>query len=134
MTTLQSDAKLDFVAATLSTACLVHCLALPILVAFLPLSMTWLESEWIHRMLVLVALPVSGVAIASSLQREEGPAFPLAAAGGLGLLVVAAFVEALHDYEVPVTVVGSCLLGVAHIARWSTRHSQMICDENEDQP
>ena len=133
MTTLQTDAKLDFVAATLSTACLVHCLALPILVAILPLSMTWLENEWIHRMLVLVALPVSGVAIASSFQRKEGPAFPLAAAGGLGLLVVAAFVEALHDYEVPVTVAGSLLLAAAHIGRWTTRHRQMICDDNEEQ-
>ena len=133
MTTLQTDAKLDFVAATLSTACLIHCLALPILVAILPLSMTWLENEWVHRLLVLIALPVSGVAIANSLRREEGLAFPLAAVGGLALLIVAAFIEALHDYEVSVTVAGSLLLAAAHIGRWSTRHRQMICDDNEEQ-
>ena len=122
MSILQTEARIDFAATALSTLCLVHCLVLPVTLALLPLSLGWLEDEWIHRVLVLVAVPVSGLAIFASLKGNEGPLFPLAALTGLTLLASAAFAESFHEYEVPVTVAGALTLAAAHIVRWTMRH------------
>lgn len=112
---------IDVSAATVSALCLIHCLAIPVVVALTPLGAVWLENEYLHRILVLTAVPVSGYAIVASLVQGEGILFPLAAMIGLGLLTIAAFAEAMHDYETIGTVAGAITLGVAHIGRWSGR-------------
>ena len=122
MITDRSAAALDVSAVTLSTLCVIHCLALPVLTAMLPLGVTWLENEWVHRAFVLLAVPVSGSAIYTSLVNREGSAFPLAATIGLLLLGAAAFVEALHDWETVLTSAGALILAFAHVGRWVGRH------------
>ena len=52
-------ARLDLCAAGLSTLCLVHCLALPLLTSLLPLAAQSVGSPLVHRILVAVAVPVS---------------------------------------------------------------------------
>lgn len=112
---------IDVSAAALSALCLIHCLAIPVVVALLPLGAVWLENEYLHRILVLTALPVSGYAIVASRIQREGVLFCLAATIGLCLLTIAAFVEAMHDYETIGTVAGALTLGAAHIGRWFGR-------------
>ena len=81
----------------------------------------WLESEYLHRILVLAALPISGYAIVVSLIYRESVRFCFAATFGLCLLTIAAFVEPVHDYETILTVTGALTLAVAHIGRWFGR-------------
>ncbi|MEZ5946697.1 MAG: MerC domain-containing protein [Hyphomonas sp.] len=115
-------AVVDASAITLSGLCVVHCLALPVLAAFLPLAGAWSEAEWIHKGFVAFALPLSGFAIIRGLSGPGWKVFVSLAVAGLCLLIAAAFVEALHEFETPITVTGALMLASAHIWRW-TRHT-----------
>ena len=110
--------RIDAAAAGVSAACVAHCLALPVLGAATPLLATWSEIEWVHKALVLSAAPLSLLAVLMRSGAPGGRAFALAAITGLGLLIMAAFVETLHDYERPLTALGGVVLGGAHIAWW----------------
>jgi chromate transport protein ChrA len=124
MTAGASSPTLDASAIGLSGLCLIHCLALPVLTAFLPIAGTLSEAEWIHKLLVLLALPVSGIVIRTSLRTGRNTAFIVYAVAGLVLLVGAAFIEALHDLETPLTVIGAALLAGAHGYRFAS-HRQV---------
>lgn len=110
---------LDASAIGLSSMCLIHCLALPVMSAFLPLAGVWAEAEWIHQLLVLIALPITGMAIAQSLKTGVRILFIVPAVIGLSLLFAAGFVEQLHDFETQLTTIGAILLAAAHIWRWT---------------
>ncbi|MEO1245324.1 MAG: MerC domain-containing protein [Pseudomonadota bacterium] len=109
---------LDLYAAALSTLCLIHCLALPLLATMLPLAAHFAESELAHRVLVLLAAPVSLWVVWKAWPIEGSGLFIGAALTGLGLLLLGAFVAAVEVYEEPITVAGSLLLGSAHLWRW----------------
>ncbi|MEM5515373.1 MerC domain-containing protein [Henriciella sp. AS95] len=112
---------IDASAITLSGLCMIHCLALPLLAAMLPLAGAWAQAEWVHKAFVLIALPLSGFAIVRGSRSHAGAGFILLAVTGLTLLLAAAFLEPLHEVETPVTVTGALMLASAHIWRWS-RH------------
>ena len=114
-----SSSTLDVSAIGLSSLCLIHCLALPVLTAVLPVAGVLAEAEWIHKLLVLLALPVSSVVIWTSLRAERNFVFIGCVAAGLALLVGAAFIEVLHDVETPLTVAGAGLLAGAHGYRFA---------------
>lgn len=109
--------RANVLAVGLSSLCLLHCLALPPLLSLVPI-LGLLAEEWVHQALVLSTLPVSLFVVFRS--RPGMDRFILASLvlTGLSLLVLAAFVEPLHDYETPLTVAGSLLLGSTHAIRW----------------
>ena len=111
-------ARLDLYAAGLSTLCLLHCVALPVLVAVMPVAAQAAESELVHRVLVLIAIPVSLRVIWKTRPLADNRLFVCAALLGLGLLLLAAFIEAASPHEEPITVVGATLLGSAHLWHW----------------
>ncbi len=117
------SAAMDAGAITLSVLCLIHCLALPLLSATMPMMGVLAEAEWVHRLLVMLAAPMPLIAIIAD---ERGPRwieFTFLATLGLALLLAAAMIEALHDHETVITVTGACLLSIAHIRRWSRGHN-----------
>lgn len=95
-----------------------HCLAIPVVAAFLPVLGVVSEAEWVHRALVAIALPITAFALFRAQRTETPSAFAILAIPGLSLLLAGAFVEALHDYETLLTVMGASLLAVAHMWRW----------------
>lgn len=113
--------RLDLYAAALSTLCLIHCLALPLLATLLPLAGQFSESPLVHRVLVLLAVPVTLWVVWQSLPVRGARVFILAALSGLALLLVAAFSETVAAFEQPITVAGALILGMAHLGRWA-RH------------
>ena len=113
-----SAARMDLYAVGLSTLCVLHCLALPVLVALLPVAAQASESELVHRVLVIVAVPVSLRVIWTTRPVKGNRLFVSAALVGLGLLLLAAFVEAVSPYEELITVAGAALLGSAHLWHW----------------
>lgn len=113
-------AAIDGTAITLSGLCLLHCLALPLLSTALPIVGIWAEAEWLHKTFVVAALPFSLMALASS--RITWPT-GLMIVSGFGFLVAGAFVEAWHDYETQLTVIGGLLLAAGHALRWRRAHS-----------
>ncbi len=109
--------RLDGVAIGLSALCLIHCLALPLLISLLPIAgLFGFEDEWVHKVLVIAVVPVTALAAWSAGHRAWS--FLTLAGLGITLLLAGAFVHPLHDFEVPLTVVGALLVAAAHAHRW----------------
>ncbi|HGM6771401.1 TPA: MerC domain-containing protein [Stenotrophomonas maltophilia] len=119
-------ALLDAGALALSSLCLLHCLALPLLAAALPLFGAWAQAEWVHLLFVAIALPLTGYALWRADRRHRLPVMAWTAAGlGLGLLLAGALELPSHAWETPLTVTGSLLLAAAHI--WNARRRHRHC-------
>ena len=97
----------DGSAIVLSSLCLIHCLALPLLSAVLPVAGVWAEAEWLHKAFVIAAIPFSLIGLSS--KRLTVP-IGILIASGIGFLLFGAFVEALHDYETQLPVIGALLM------------------------
>ena len=114
---------LDRAAMTLSTICIIHCLMLPLIVGGLPLLSVLYHNHLVHQIFVLLAIPISAYVF---LKHQCNPTglLPLRilVSAGLIFLAMGAFVEALHDYETVLTVVGATLVGTAHFLH-SRRHA-----------
>ncbi len=108
-------AAIDGTAISLSGLCLIHCLILPIMSASLPTVGIWAEAEWLHQAFVVAALPFSLLALSSSHANRLVRGLILI---GFALLASGAFVEALHDFEVFMTVLGGGMLAAGHALRW----------------
>lgn len=113
-------AAIDGVAISLSGLCLIHCLALPVVSAILPIAGSWAEIEWIHKAFVVAALPFSLLALSS--ERATGIIGGLIATGFM-LLAAAAFAEPLHDHETALTLLGGLLLASGHAFRWGRSYN-----------
>lgn len=113
--------RLDSWAVTISGLCIVHCLALPVAALWLPLAGSIAEVEWIHKLLVLIAIPVSSLAFLRRGLVASSKRIVALAATGFGLMLAAAFIRALHDFETVLTVSGALMVACAHIWRWK-RH------------
>ncbi len=120
--TAKSISPLDASAVGLSTACLAHCLALPMLGVALPVLGVLGEQEWLHKSFVLLALPITGFAIWRSLRADRFWGFAVTALAGLALLLAGAFVERWEMHETMLTVIGALVLAAAHLWRWR-RHA-----------
>jgi hypothetical protein len=110
------------VGATL--ACLVHCIALPVILAALPaLSSIVPIPATFHILALAFAVPATGGALYVG-YRHHRLAAPLLV-GGAGLVLLALGV--LHwgetPLETPVTILGSLLIAGAHIANWRLRRA-----------
>ena len=115
---------LDLSGISLSGLCLVHCLAMPILAAALPVLAVFSEAEWLHKAFVLLALPVAAIAAITLRAGRDKVGILALLVAGLSLLVTGAFVEPLHDHETSLTVAGAICLASAHIWRWM-RHEAL---------
>lgn len=117
-------ALFDASAVALSTLCLLHCLALPLLAALLPLFGAWSEAEWVHGVFVLIAAPLSGYALWRARRHRPLPAaLWLLAGAGLALLLAGASGVLGERAETPLTVAGSLALAGAHLWNAARRHA-----------
>lgn len=120
---MSRPATLDFAAIGLSGLCLVHCLALPLLAASLPLLGTWSEAEWLHLALVLAAAPISLFALMRPGSRGLPWGLVALAWLGVGALTAGALGWPRESSETLITVAGSLLLATAHVLNWRrSRH------------
>lgn len=115
----KKPAAIDGTAILLSSLCLVHCLALPLLSTALPILGVVAEAEWLHRTFVIAALPFAVLALIS---KQISWVSAVLILSGSAFLVAGAFVEAWHDYETLLTVIGGVLLAAGHATRWRRAH------------
>lgn len=110
----------DLSAAALSGLCLLHCLALPLLASLLPVLGAWSQAEWVHGVFVMLALPLSLLALGRAHARRALPPRMWAlAALGLAALTAGALGWPLERWETPITVAGSLMLVATHA--WNLR-------------
>ena len=107
---------LDAAAVTLSALCLVHCLALPLVVAGLPFLTQYSEGH-LHAQVLVVVLPLSTIALVLGFRRHREARIILAGALGMLLLVTGATVAHAQlgiTADRMFTISGSLLLATAH--------------------
>ncbi len=109
----------DHIAITLSTICIVHCLAVPIVVAVLPvLALTWgLSDAHFHTLMLWFVVPSSVLGFAFGYHAHRGAAIVLS--GAVAIAVLAYVALRAHGVwsagaETAVSVAASVLLAVAH--------------------
>ena len=62
----------DNLSICLSLACILHCIALPLLIIILPtFSSFWINNENVHVILVILAIPISLFAMTKSLTKHH---------------------------------------------------------------
>lgn len=109
----------DLSSISLSLLCLLHCLALPVAVAFLPALSAWAGAEWLHVLFVAVAIPSTLLALhGSHRKRTSSTGIVILAGGGLLCLALGAAGWPAESLETVLTVAGSLLLAVAHLRNW----------------
>ncbi len=113
---LQPTSLLDSAAAALSGLCLLHCLALPVLIAVLPFLGQFGEGHF-HVQVLVVVLPVSIFAFALGFRRHRSKS--VVAWGGIGMvLLVLGGTVAHNSYGIvadrTVTICAALILAVAH--------------------
>ena len=119
---------LDGVAVCLSMLCLVHCLALPILIASLPLfAASMVTNERFHLRMLLAVVPTSVLALGSGFRTHRLRVPPVLGAFGVSLIAGAAFGPDLigmsRFMDTAVTVVGGLTLAVAHGLNYRRLHA-----------
>ena len=103
----------DAAAIGVSALCLVHCLAVPMLLTLAPwLVPGFFVDESFHMIAVLVALPVSALALAGTLQAR--PMIVAIAAVGIATMFAATQVHE-EVLETTLTVTGVLLVVLAHV-------------------
>ena len=108
----------DKLAAGLSMACIIHCFFAPSLIilsySFLSFSV---ESELIHYIIVMIALPISLLALGLGYKNHKILSFLLSGIFGLSLLILAVVLgEAMLGEigERTLTLVGSLIVAYSH--------------------
>ncbi len=113
----------DVCAATLTSACLIHCLALPLLASLAPVATQLVDNHLLHVVLVFLAVPVTLWVVWGEGIVGDGLIFTPLALSGLTLMIAA--VTILEPYEVVLTVIGGSMLGGAHLWRWFRHQGPM---------
>ena len=109
---------LDRGAILLSALCLLHCLAVPLVIVAVPaVAMALPGQNWVHLVILATAAPLAAVALWRGWRRHRDRRPALLGAVGLALLVTGVAVGE-SDLETVLTVVGGLVLAAAH---WSNR-------------
>jgi len=115
---------LDAAGVGLSTLCLVHCLALPLIAATAPFAAQLTEAEWVHRALVALAAPAAILAIAPVLAARPLP-WIIPVLASLGLSGMAGALFAAHPaMETTLSTLGGVSLASAHVLNWRHAHKR----------
>ncbi len=120
----------DLTGIALSFTCLLHCLALPLLLLLAPALSRWIAlPEGVHAVILLLALPAAAIAMRDGWRRHRRIVPAVLAAAGLGLLALglsahegwigAANPEAADRL---LTSVGALTLAAAHLVNGRWRH------------
>lgn len=113
---------LDTTAVVLSGICMLHCLALPVVLTVVPiLNISLLEEQTFHLLMMVFILPVSLVALSIGCRQHKDLATLVLGAAGLATLsVTALFGHSLFGLagERIVTSIGGLILASAHIQNY----------------
>ncbi len=110
---------LDRIGVFLSATCLLHCLALPVLLTIAPITQTGLmDEQTFHLILLWFILPVSLIALGIGCRQHKDLIIVLLGGTGLSLLLFAGLLG--HTYLSPptervLTVVAGLILAAAHL-------------------
>ena len=119
---------LDGTAVVLSALCLVHCLALPLIVIGVPFLAQFAEGH-LHLQMLVVVLPLSSLALGIGVRRHRNHRILFAGIAGMLLLVIGATIA--HNQlgliaDRAFTICGSLTLATAHY--FNSIRARAACD------
>lgn len=102
-----------------SSICLVHCMAMPFIIAFLPfLGLQFLESPMAHKVIAACVIAFAVFAIIPGYKRHRNRLVLAALWLGLGLVIFAAFTAGIlitEQMELPMITAGNLILVCTHL-------------------
>ncbi len=111
-------------AISASLLCLVHCLALPLLLLALPaLAGTFFKSEAFHIAAATLVVPAAALAFLLGYRRHRAPAPALLGSAGVACIVAALFPGWGEGAATMMTAAGSLLLISGHLINWRMRRT-----------
>ena len=111
---LKAQMTSDKLAISLSAACLIHCLFAPTLIIFAYSFLSFsVESELVHYIILLLALPISALALILGYRNHKVLSFLMIGIAGLSLMLLAVLLGEGTSEKVP-TVIGSFIVAYAH--------------------
>ncbi|MBB6425304.1 MerC domain-containing protein [Sphingopyxis sp. JAI128] len=120
--TVRAADGVESAALSTSLLCLMHCLALPLLLVLLPTAAdAFVRSEAFHYVAVGLAAPFALLAFALGFRRHGEVRPALFGAAGIGCLLVALFPGIDHGASIAITITGSLLLIAGHLINWRLR-------------
>ncbi len=116
---VQRTLLLDNLGIAASTLCLIHCMAMPFLIAFLPfLGLQFLEGELAHRVIALFVFAFAIFAIGPGYLQHRKKQVLVATVFGLSLVAGALLIAGPifgEKYELPFITTGNLILVVTHL-------------------
>jgi hypothetical protein len=125
----KSTSWLDGAAVGLSALCLIHCLALPLLVAGLPFLAQFSEGH-LHAQMLIVVLPLSSIALALGFRHHHSRL--IASTGIVGMVILTIGATIAHEQlgiiaDRAFTIVGALVLATAHFYNTARTHEHKGC-------
>jgi drug/metabolite transporter superfamily protein YnfA len=109
----------DWVGLGLSGLCLVHCLAMPILISLLPLLELVAEEQSFHFWMAGLIIPVGSLAFWRGFLRHANKSIVVIGLVGLALITSGIFVHSVADqWGRVLTITGGIFLIIAHFRNW----------------
>lgn len=111
------NGKLDRFSILLSAICLVHCVSVPVLflIGGYVTSIAFLTEHLVHQILLLIALPLSLFSLLSGYRIHKNRKVGILGLLGLVFLILGVFFHESLAREISMTILGSCLLAMAHL-------------------
>ena len=130
---MKSQLTSDKFAMSFSAICMIHCLFAPslIVLSYSSLALT-LESELIHRVILLITIPVSIFAISLGYKNHTNNSIILTGIAGLTILISALLIgESIgENAELIMTIIGSMLVITCHYRNYKIC-KKINCDCHE---
>ena len=131
---MNTQVKADKLSITLSLACMIHCLLMPSFLiltsGFLALS---IDNELIHRVFLIIVLPVSLYALITGYQNHKILSYLYLGISGLWLLFFAVFFgEGVFGEfaEKLLTLIGSIIVATSHYKNYKAC-KELACECHE---
>ena len=122
-------AVLDRFSIGFSMLCLLHCLAVPVLVSVVPVFATFaLADERFHLALVALVLPTSVIALCLGCRLHKSRPILICGTVGVFVLVVTAILGGQHLGEIGETVLTVLGASVVALAHWFNFRACRACD------
>lgn len=121
---------LDGAAVVLSALCLVHCLALPLIIIGVPFLAQFAEGH-LHLQMLVVVLPLSTLALGIGYRRHRNSRILIAGIVGMLLLIIGATVAHAQlglIADRAFTICGSLTLATAHY--FNSIRAQAACESS----
>jgi len=130
---MKSQLTSDKFAMSFSAICMIHCLFAPslIVLSYSSLALT-LESELIHKAILLITIPVSIFAISLGYKNHTNNSIILTGIAGLTILISALLIgESIDENaELIMTIIGSILVIACHYRNYKIC-KKINCDCHE---